>query len=306
MDYPYFPHVNPQQYQQIYGPGNPHSTQTPQSDQFQPIPSTEPYDSTFQPFDPPFNFDSSTLIGAPASPPESFSKHVADPQPNDGTAANAHALATANFDDQNPSDEFNGDPNNPGQGRSSSEEKDNLTPAQSRRKAQNRAAQRAFRERKERRVRDLEQELNEYKHNFSSLMEDNESLKRQIAKFETENEILRATSHSGPPNGHHSPAAEPTMTGPMKYSPMDFAEGKEPAHRITVNEKTGERYLNASATWDLIVSHLSNEGLKLDVQDIYERLKGHAQCDGQGPVLEESQVRKAIEDSIRGGSDELI
>ncbi|DAA73344.1 TPA_exp: putative BZIP transcription factor (Fcr3) [Trichophyton benhamiae CBS 112371] len=207
--------------------------------------------------------------------------------------------------------------------RSSSEEKDsNMTPAQSRRKAQNRAAQRAFRERKERRVRDLEQELTEYKQNFSNLLEDNEVLKRQMAKVATENEILRATSKVA----HcHSPAhePEPTTTGPMIYSPKDYSstastvsggsgpslereKHAKPIHPIRVCEITGERLLDASATWDLIVSHLSDSGAKLDVQDIYDRLKGRAQCDGTGPVIGESQVIKAIQDSIAAGNDELI
>ncbi|KAK2865333.1 hypothetical protein FQN49_003680 [Arthroderma sp. PD_2] len=206
--------------------------------------------------------------------------------------------------------------------RSSSEEKDsNMTPAQSRRKAQNRAAQRAFRERKERRVRDLEQELTEYKQNFSNLLEDNEVLKRQMAKVATENEILRATSKAAHCHGSPAREPEPTTTGPLIYSPKDYSSTASPAtsgsglsekdkhkpiHPVKVCEITGEKLLDASATWDLIVSHLSDSGVKFDVQDIYDRLKGHAQCDGTGPVIGESQVIKAIQESIAAGSDELI
>ena len=158
---------------------------------------------------------------------------------------------------------------------------------------------------------EAKQELSEYKQNFSTLLQDNESLKQQVAKFATEVEILRATTNSGlarSMNGQVSDA-EPTMTGPMTYSPTDYRPGGEhrsPAHRLTVNETTGEKLLNVAATWDLIVSQLSNEGLKLDVQDIYERLKGRTLCDGQGPAIEESRVRQAIAESIAGGSDELI
>lgn len=96
----------------------------------------------------------------------------------------------------------------------------------------------------------------------------------------------------------------------MRYKPQDYStatgEKKLPVHRIKVNDATGERLLDPSATWDLIVSHLSDQGLKLDVQDIYDRLKGHAQCDGQGPAIPESLVLKAIQDSLAAGNDELI
>jgi len=95
----------------------------------------------------------------------------------------------------------------------------------------------------------------------------------------------------------------------MTYSPTDYrpnGEDRSPAHRLTVNETTGEKLLNVAATWDLIVSQLSKQGLNLDVQDIYERLKGRTQCDGQGAAIEESHVRQAIAESIAGGSDELI
>lgn len=192
------------------------------------------------------------------------------------------------------------------------------------------SSQRAFRERKERRVRDLEQELNEYKQNVNNLLEDNEHLKRQIAKVSTENEILRATSTANrcpaADGGHHEPP-QPMTTGPMRYSPTEYTppsapqsssspssvevDGNsrkhvKPVHRIKVHEVTGERLLDASATWDVIVSRLADGDVRVDVQDIYNRLKGQAICDGTGPVLEEARVLKAIEDSIAAGRDELI
>ncbi|KAI9708801.1 MAG: hypothetical protein M1820_003756 [Bogoriella megaspora] len=97
------------------------------------------------------------------------------------------------------------DTNGGGMNRGSSEEKDlpNLTPAQSRRKAQNRAAQRAFRERKERHVRDLEAKLTALESQSHSLQSDNERLKLALQRAETENEILRATSATNPLSGSH-------------------------------------------------------------------------------------------------------
>ena len=57
-------------------------------------------------------------------------------------------------------------------------------------------SQRAFRERKERHVRELEQKLSDLEKASNSLHEDNERLKRELAKYATENEILRATANA--------------------------------------------------------------------------------------------------------------
>ncbi|KAI9778617.1 MAG: hypothetical protein M1839_008011 [Geoglossum umbratile] len=194
-------------------------------------------------------------------------------------------------------------------GRSSSEEKESLTPAQSRRKAQNRAAQRAFRERKERHVKDLEQKLTTLEQSSSTLMADNERLKRELQKVATENEILRATGI----NGRGSVDSGGSIVGPMSYSPSEFYsnllrshDNKTPSHRITVSDVTGERLLGAGATWDAIQEHqLFKKGL-VDVGDVCDRLKNLAKCDGQGPVFEERDIRLAIEASAASGSDELI
>lgn len=211
--------------------------------------------------------------------------------------------------------------------RSSSEEKDVMTPAQSRRKAQNRAAQRAFRERKERRVRELEQKLNDLQAQSMTLHADNERLKRELAKVATENEILRATSSSAENQSdstNNSPRADgdddnekssssTTINGPKKWVALDvrskyladFKTGNLP-HRIVLCAETGERLLDTKATWDLIQSHpLFQKGL-VDIGDVSERLKRITKCDGQGPAFEEGKVRKIIEESVACGSDELI
>jgi AP-1-like factor len=99
----------------------------------------------------------------------------------------------------------------------------------------------------------------------------------------------------------------------MRFSPTDFYSSvtgdhreRKPTHRIVVSEETGERLLDAGATWDMIQNHkLFKQGL-VDIGDVCERLKGHVQCDGQGPVFEEGRIRKAIEESVAGGNDELI
>ncbi|KAK7451953.1 bZIP transcription factor [Colletotrichum acutatum] len=195
-------------------------------------------------------------------------------------------------------------------GQSNSDDEENMTPAQSRRKAQNRAAQRAFRERKERHVKDLEAKLANLEAEAQQKSTENERLKREMQKISTENEILRATSSM---NGHHSSASpEPRTTGPMHYNPKDFYtdllaphNNKTPSHRVAISSD-GERLLAAGATWDFIISHpLFKRGL-VDVGDVSERLKNQARCDGQGPVFSERCIIEAIEGSVASGSDELL
>jgi len=195
-----------------------------------------------------------------------------------------------------------------------------MTPAQSRRKAQNREAQRAFRERKERHLKDLEAKLNSLERQSQTQNAENERLRRELARFATENEILRATSASG----SQMDIDEAMTTGPMKYSPKDFSADAKAfrdldgdamypqkhdlsQHRIVVSEDTGEALLPAGATWDYIQKHeLFRNGL-VDVGDVCERLKKLARCDGRGPVFEEGDVRRAIAQSaVAGGRDELI
>ncbi|PSN70054.1 hypothetical protein BS50DRAFT_571361 [Corynespora cassiicola Philippines] len=204
--------------------------------------------------------------------------------------------------------------------RSSSEEKEpGLTPAQSKRKAQNRAAQRAFRERKERHVRDLEAKLSALESSTHSLQSDNERLKLALQRARTENEILRATSGHSPASSRPVSASYPSPGSllPDDDAKEDDAYNVQPLPNGSVvnsadkdhaasRRKAKSKEIPASQTWDLIQSHpLVKQGL-VDIADVCERLKGCAKCDGQGPVYEESVIWQAIEESRRSGGDELI
>ncbi|KAI4861812.1 hypothetical protein F4820DRAFT_49201 [Hypoxylon rubiginosum] len=200
----------------------------------------------------------------------------------------------------------------------SNSDEDDLTPAQSRRKAQNRAAQRAFRERKERHVKDLEAKLASLEEAQHRTASENEKLKRDLQKMSTENEILRATSNVQAAAAAHLPGGgsmmsspPPTTTGPMQYSPTDFYSdllqnhaNKTPSHRVV--ESGGERLLAAGATWDYIINHELFKKGRVDVGDVSLRLKSQAKCDGQGPVFEERVILQAIVESVASGSDELL
>lgn len=159
-------------------------------------------------------------------------------------------------------------------------------------------------------MRELEEKVNNLEQASSNLVADNERLKRELARFTTENEILRATAGSGDRTHNHSD--EPTTTGPLKYTPTDFYSELVPKgepsrlHRVSTCPKTGEKLLGAGDTWDLIQGHeLFKRGL-VDIKDVSERLKNITQCDGQGPAFPEAEVLKAIEESAAANDDDLL
>ena len=176
-------------------------------------------------------------------------------------------------------------------------------------------SQRAFRERKERHVKDLESKLNSLEAHSNTLLTDNERLKRELAKLATQNEILRATATLHPPPSSHRNFTRPAspVSGPQTFSPTDFqvAVGLDPVvhpvkNQIYRNIESGERMLSAGATWELIQSSEAYRKGMVDVADVIARLKGMATCDGTGPAFREKEIRRAIEESVKLGGDELI
>jgi hypothetical protein len=98
----------------------------------------------------------------------------------------------------------------------------------------------------------------------------------------------------------------------MTYSPTDFYSDLVPEgqsarlHRVTYCKNTGEKLLDAQATWDVIQRHeLFKKGL-IDLNGVTRRLKLVTQCDGTGPAFRESHVLAAIEESAVADGDELI
>ncbi|RDW77483.1 hypothetical protein BP6252_05536 [Coleophoma cylindrospora] len=301
MDYPYFQPA-PQPYQFLGLPPTPSHTNSAHSDEFSNgSPPMEQYDQ-FQQFD--FGFNNHNAMQQqikPATPPHhqpqahkpSISSTTQNVNPNHGLPEMSRA-------------EMQDDINSRQRGGSNSEDEENMTPAQSRRKAQNRAAQRAFRERKERHVKDLEAKLAALTSSSTNLSTENELLRQQLQRASTENEILRATSQ------HQHSASPPATSGPMRYTPKDFYtdvlephDNKTISHRISKGEG-GERLLAAGATWDYIINSEQYKRGLVDVGDVSEMLKSQARCDGQGPVFPERVIIQAIEASVASGSDELL
>ncbi|KAG8624711.1 hypothetical protein KVT40_007778 [Elsinoe batatas] len=173
------------------------------------------------------------------------------------------------------------------------------TAAQTRRKAQNRAAQRAFRERKERRVKDLEEQLSIIQNKTTTLQKENERLRILLQRSQTENGVLRATavrrqsaSRAGRDDGYSASIASDSSLD-------DFSMTTPPNGGMP-------RLLLPSAAWDLVHSHpLCMDGT-VDIGLICERLKQLTRCDpNTGPAFDEQEVKQVIEDVARFSEDLL-
>lgn len=167
--------------------------------------------STLSPINVPSNKQLDDRVGFMAVPPVQAVVYA-----NEGDADYGQSLS--------PTVEFNVDELLEYQRRRSSastEEKEPLTPAQRRRKAQNRAAyvkhscdnmvhsllmlhaassQRAFRDRKRQRVQDLEAQLSALEVRTNSLESENEKLKHQLLLTRNENEVLRSIAQNNTQN----------------------------------------------------------------------------------------------------------
>lgn len=185
-----------------------------------------------------------------------------------------------------------------------------------------RIRQRAFRERKEKHVKELEVKLKSIEAQSTDLLSDNERLRRELDRVTTQNEILRQTSGSNRHNGHGSPSdsdsahSESLAAGPMLYSPKKFNaaferhmkddEKENMSHQISIHQITGERLLAPGAAWDLIHSHEYVKRGMVDIAQVVDKLQDKIVCNGVGPSFPEDVLKRIIEESIDNASDELI
>lgn len=147
-----------------------------------------------------------------------------------------------------------------------------------------------------------------------------------LQRAQTENEILRATASSSPTSNHppgfvddpsllpHSRQSKrsPAARDEPQFDPARLANGllstgsPSPGKFSSPSSGSESQLLSASATWDLLQSHPLYLSGAVDIGEVCERLKKMARCDGMGPMFEEDEVRKVIEEVGRSGGDELI
>lgn len=172
-------------------------------------------------------------------------------------------------------------------------------------------SQRAFRERKERHVRDLEAKLDLLTGTTSSLQSENERLKLMLRRAQSENELLRSKASSSPSRRQpairsdnpgllqpqHQSRAAPVQNG-LWLSNASVPPGQNSPENTSGNK---ENSLNATGVWDILQLHPLYLSGTLDVGKVCERLKNKARCDGTGPVFDQAEVCAMIEEVGRSG-----
>ncbi|GAM87119.1 hypothetical protein ANO11243_051400 [Dothideomycetidae sp. 11243] len=171
--------------------------------------------------------------------------------------------------------------------------------------------QRAFRERKERHVRELEEQLSTLNQKANSLQGDNERLINLLKKAQTENKILKARSARQSRSGSISRPFVSRSSSDESAAPLMFCAKNGPQESesqsppaLSASSSTSSpsyspwsRCLDPLATWDLLQAHpLFLQGA-VDIGQVCEKLKTLARCeDSMGPVFDESDVRRVIEE----------
>lgn len=176
------------------------------------------------------------------------------------------------------------------------------------RKAQNRAAQRAFRERKETKLKDLEAKLLQSEDERQKLLQELQSIKQQNISMASENELLRLDKGPGSTAGNGDGYGIPVVNRfTFPQNQREFIQGimKGSEHQIngeTVNkvydspDHPGHKVLAVGAVWDYLQIKVEEEDYEnLDIVEVMERLRGNERCHGYGPAYPLQLVNEVIE-----------
>lgn len=154
-------------------------------------------------------------------------------------------------------------------------------------KAQNRLAQRAFRERKETKLKELETRLLHSETERQMLLEQLEQIRSLFVLVHTQNERLRMSHNGGLDQ-------EPLVSFPRTQKAFVEHMTKGKAHKVsgdTMNKvydeplKPGLKMLGVGAVWDYLQIKREEEKYEdIDMLEVMDLLKGSELCHGFGPA----------------------
>jgi AP-1-like transcription factor len=172
--------------------------------------------------------------------------------------------------------------------------------------------QRAFRERKEKHVKELETKLDDLQSATTSLATDNQRLKLMLQKAMTDNEMLRASSGSRRPapfllfpDEHTNQGSDGSRHGGKEAAEADDEASDDGDEQERLRRK-GKAVFTQAAVWDFLIDHPLISGGHVDIQDAWDRVKNIAKNGVDGPVYLEGDIKRAIQRSRKGGGDALI
>ncbi|KAI5964165.1 FCR3 [Candida pseudojiufengensis] len=177
---------------------------------------------------------------------------------------------------------------------------------QLKRKAQNRAAQRAFRERKETKLKELETKLLQSEEERQRLIDQLDSIRKQNLSITSENDFLRNNDGS-----HIMPHTNVTTIDKFNFpqNQQEFIAHimKDSGHTYdetkvnAVYNQEGEKLLALGAVWDYLQIKAEEANLdssSIDFTEVMSKLKGNERCHGYGPAYSLNLVNKVIKECI--------
>lgn len=187
------------------------------------------------------------------------------------------------------------------------------------RKAQNRQAQRAFRERKETRLKELEAKLVQLEEERQRLMDQLECMRAHNMNIQLENQQLKANvlpSSTLPDSQQSLPTTNTLNVSAFEFplSQDQFFRGlldgtsheikADHVNRVYTLPDLEDKLLAIGAVWDYLLARLEEAGIELETEDIQlimNRLRGQEKCHGFGPAYSMSVVNAAFEAGITHG-----
>lgn len=163
-------------------------------------------------------------------------------------------------------------------------------------KAHNRLAQRAFRERKRTELKDLETKLLQSEEERHKLVRALQDIKLTYASVPSEDSLLRNEVHSAADSHFSFPGSQDEFIDQM------VDRKKHNVNPATVNkvydepEKPGNKVLAVGAVWDFLQIKAEEDGYEgIDMFDVMQTLRGKETCHGYGPAYKLDYVMEALE-----------
>lgn len=161
--------------------------------------------------------------------------------------------------------------------------------AKERKRAQNRAAQKAFRERREARLKELEEKLKQSEENRRELSEEIRTLKEQ--------QLQQSCAYH---NERYDDTWQ-TYTFPTPKEFYDELVPKEVHGEFKVIEEryvdeSGSEILPVTAAWEYLHDLLAYKDF--DIQAVMQKLKGREVCHGHGAAYPKALIDQAVEASL--------
>jgi hypothetical protein len=170
-------------------------------------------------------------------------------------------------------------------------------------------SQRAFRQRKEKHVKQLEDKLAALEAAQATMGVENALLQKDLKRATVENTMLRSlsTSSSPPDHGPSVPSSASSQSGldddqdRVRFTspPPTMALGSRGLLLAGRSMPDGGSVLQGREIWDFIVGHrLFQEGL-VDMRVMDQQLQGLGRADTDVPVVTEALLIECIERSLR-------